>query len=60
MRTNQIYRYAIVGRNMTFRNAGTFGLKSLAEKKARQIRKSRKDAGFPYKSIKVKKVDVTR
>jgi len=51
-------RYKIVGRNMSFKNAGSFGLKSLAEKKARKIRKLRKDAGLPYKSIKVKKFEI--
>ena len=53
-------RYVIdgKGKKMTFRNAGSFGLKSLAEKKACQIRKIRKEAGVPYKSIKVKKIKV--
>ena len=53
-------RYVIdgKGKKMTFRNAGSFGLKSLAEKKACQIRKIRKEAGVPYKSIKVKKINL--
>jgi len=53
-----VKRYKIVGRGMTFRNAGTFGLKSLAQKKANAIKKVRKEAGRGYKSIKVKKVEV--
>lgn len=53
-------RYKIVGKGMTFRLAGSFGLKSLADKKARQIRNLRKKANKPYKSIKVKKYDASR
>ena len=53
-------RYKIVGKGMTFRNAGSFGLKTLAEKRARAIRKVRKEAGVPYKSIKVKKYDASK
>ena len=30
-------RYKIVGKGMTFRNAGSYGLRSLAENKARYI-----------------------
>jgi len=55
-----VKRYKIVGKGQTFRNAGSFGLKTLAEKKARQIRKSRKEAGRSYKSIKVKKYDASK
>jgi len=55
-----VKRYKIVGKNMTFRNAGSYGLRSLAEKKARQIRKIRKEAGVLYKSIKVKKFDASK
>ena len=50
-------RYKIVGRNMTFRNQGSFGLKSLAEERARKIRK---EGGANYKSIKVKKYDASK
>jgi len=53
-------RYKIVGRNMTFRNQGSFGLKSLAEERARKIRKIRKEGGANYKSIKVKKYDASK
>ena len=53
-------RYKIVGKGKTFKNAGSFGLKNLAEKRARQIRKSRKEAGVFYKSIKVKKYDASK
>ena len=53
-------RYKVVGRNMTFRNQGSFGLKSLANKRVKEIRKLRKEAGVPYKSIKVKKFDASK
>ena len=53
-------RYKIVGKGMTFRNAGSYGLKELAEKKAKEIRRLRKEAGAPYKSIKVKKFDASK
>ena len=51
-------RYKIVGRNMRFSNAGSFGSKKLAEKKMRMIRKIRKDAGVPYKSIRVVRFEI--
>jgi len=53
-------RYKIIGKGMTFRNAGSFGLKSLALNKASKIRKIRMEAGVPYKSIKVKKFDASK
>jgi len=53
-------RYKIVGKNQKFTNAGSFGLKSLAQKKARRIIKARKEAGASYKSIKVKKYDTLK
>ena len=53
-------RYKIIGKGMTFRNAGSYGLRSLAEKKSRQIRKIRKEGGASYKSIKVKKFDASK
>ena len=53
-----VKRYKIVGRNMKFSKAGSFGLKSLAEKKCKQIRKVRKEARVPYKSVRVKECEV--
>ena len=53
-----VKRYKIIGKNMKFSNAGSFGLKSLAEKKCKQIKKTRKEAKVPYKSVKVKKYEV--
>ena len=55
-----VTRYKIVGKGMTFSNAGSFGLKSLAEETAREIRNIRKKADVSYKSIGVKKYDASK